>query len=166
MNSSSRKQRLSLINTEDETDYFSENCFINKSNSFLLINKHNDNLISFVNFSSVCYSIWPKCLECEIELKRYGNLEATVLLKLNTVDGSMFAHQDFKSLNNYEVKFKPGEDSIKIQLLISAQMSSQVGNYFYIHMKIHEKSLNLANLGHISYCMIAVDNEQTQGKLY
>ena len=118
MNSSSRKQRLSLINTEDETDYFSENCFINKSNSFLLINKHNDNLISFVTFSSVCYSIWPKCLECEIELKRYGNLEATVLLKLNTVDGSMFANQDFRELNNYEVRFRPGEDSIKIQLLI------------------------------------------------
>jgi hypothetical protein len=47
-------------------------------------------------------------------------------------------------------------------LLISAQMSTQIGNNFFINMKIHDESLNLVKLGHVNYCMVVVHNDQNE----
>jgi hypothetical protein len=131
-----------------------------RPNNFLINNKFNDNLTSIVNFSSMVYSIRPMSMKCQIELIRTGNLDACISIILNTIDGSMLANEDFKAMNNYEIIFKPGESSIKISLLISAQMSSQIGNNFFIYLSLHENSFNLACLGLINYCMVMVNGDQ------
>lgn len=155
------KRTISYFNYVEDYDRFSDNCnLITKSNNFLI--DKDDNLISFVNFSSVVYSIRPRCLKCQIEINRSGNLDSCVAVKLNTLDGTMLANQDYKALNNHEIKFEPGESFLKISLLISAQMSTQIGNNFFINMKIHEKSLNLVKLGHVNYCMVVVHNDQNE----
>lgn len=142
---------------DSDSDYHHSNTSL-RPNSLMVLNKLNDNLISYVNFSSQVYSIRPKCLKCQIELTRFGNLESSIWIKLNTFDGTMLAGQDYKSLSNYEIKFEPGEDSFKLSFLISAQMSSQIGNNFFVHMKSHENSLNLVKLSNINYCKIVVSN--------
>ena len=68
----------------------------------------------------------------------------------------MITNLDFKPLKNYKVKFEAYEYKKSLILKVNPQLSSEVGNHFFVNMDIHKDSIGLAKFGINRQCSILV----------
>ncbi len=90
----------------------------------------------------------------------------SVAFSLNTIDGSMISSIDYKPMKNQVVKFERFEYKKPVQLTVNPQLSTEIGNHFFLSFDIHKDSTSLADYGVNRQCSITVRRKNSRVLLF
>jgi len=74
----------------------------------------------------------------------------------------MISSVDYKKMKNHSVKLERYENKKRVKITINPQLTSEVGNHFFLSLDIHKDSFGLADYGANRQCSITVMKKSSE----
>ncbi|XP_028967562.1 sodium/calcium exchanger 3 [Galendromus occidentalis] len=121
-----------------------------------------DKEMSYVEFNASQVAVLEKSKKATVLLRRRGNTESEISVRVETIDGTATAHEDYKPLRQL-VKFAPGELIKAVTVEIVDDQQWEPDESFFLRMSV-PLSQKMLRLGRKTVMEIVIINDDEPGQ--
>ncbi|XP_069123954.1 sodium/calcium exchanger 1-like [Argopecten irradians] len=117
-----------------------------------------------VEFTSATVSVLESEKRVRVGIRRYGNVDKPLTVKVETINGTATAPEDYIPFNQ-EVKFAAKDQLEQIYIEIVDDNEWEPDEFFFVKLIRFEDDVTDATLGNVSICQVTIINDDEPGKL-
>ncbi|CAF5008277.1 unnamed protein product, partial [Rotaria sp. Silwood1] len=128
------------------------------------INIDNDQKIATIEFASSNYAVLEREQRVTVDVVRYGATDSVVRFRLDTIDGTATAGEDYIKLSE-EFKMEPGELEKKITINVIDDNQWEPDETFFVKLSLADEAETHIKLGTKTIALITIINDDEPGDI-
>ncbi|CAF3909684.1 unnamed protein product, partial [Rotaria sp. Silwood1] len=128
------------------------------------INIDDDQTIATIEFASSNYAVLEREQRVTVDVVRYGATDSVVRFRLDTIDGTATAGEDYIKLSE-EFKMEPGELEKKITINVIDDNQWEPDETFFVKLSLADEAETHIKLGTKTIALITIINDDEPGDI-
>ncbi|XP_033750326.1 sodium/calcium exchanger 3-like [Pecten maximus] len=117
-----------------------------------------------IEFTAASVSVLESEKRVRVGIRRYGNIDKSVTVRVETINGTAVAPEDYITFNE-EVKFAAKDQLEQIYIEIVDDNEWEPDEFFFVKLIRFDDDVHDAALGNVSICQVTIINDDEPGKL-
>ncbi|CAF0956523.1 unnamed protein product [Adineta ricciae] len=121
-----------------------------------------DPQMAVLEFASPSYAVLEREQRVTVEVVRYGYTNSTILFRLDTIDGTATAGEDYVKLSE-EFRMEPGQQEKKITIHVIDDNQWEPDETFFVKLSLPEGEETRTKLGSKTVALVTIINDDEPG---